>query len=170
MMVPAKSVLVPSVAELPTCQNTLHACAPLMSVTELSVAVVRVVPIWKIHTASGSFWPSRVSSPVSPAEVSAVYTPGTSVCPPRSAVISKSLGCPAATLYAVVRSAFACWATASFAWIVPPTTVPGGNPVIAVPGATPRSPLRMLGPVFVTVEPARTTNESAVPRLIAVAA
>ena len=45
MMVPTKSVLVPSVAELPTCQNTLHACASLISVTELFVAVVSVDPI-----------------------------------------------------------------------------------------------------------------------------
>ena len=30
-MLPAKTVVVPSVAELPTCQNTLQACAPLTS-------------------------------------------------------------------------------------------------------------------------------------------
>jgi hypothetical protein len=40
--------------------------------------------------------------------------------------------------------------------MVPLLTVPGGNPVTAVPGLTPRSPLITLGPVFVTVVPART--------------
>ncbi len=72
MIVPTNEVSVPSVAELPTCQNTLHLCAPPMSDTELALAVVRVDPIWKIQTADGSFWASRVSSPVSSAAVSAV--------------------------------------------------------------------------------------------------
>jgi hypothetical protein len=44
------------------------------------------------------------------------------------------------------------------------TTVPGGKPVIAVPGLTPRSPEITEGPVFVTVWPANTANEVAVPR------
>ena len=33
MMVPAKTEAVPSVAELPTCQKTLHGCAPLIRFT-----------------------------------------------------------------------------------------------------------------------------------------
>jgi hypothetical protein len=48
--------------------------------------------------------------------------------------------------------------------MVPPVTVPGGNPVTAVPGLTPRSPLMALGPVLVTVVPARTAKLPAVPR------
>jgi hypothetical protein len=44
MIVPAKSVVVPNVAELPTCQNTLHACAPFSRVTSLADAVVNVDP------------------------------------------------------------------------------------------------------------------------------
>ncbi len=58
---------------------------------------------------------------------------------------------------------WACNATASAAWIVPPTTVPGGKPVIAVPGLTPRSPTRTVGPVFVTVVAPSTAKLPAVP-------
>ncbi len=44
-MVPAKFVVVPRVAELPTCQKTLHACAPFSNTTLLDEAVVRVEPL-----------------------------------------------------------------------------------------------------------------------------
>jgi hypothetical protein len=44
-MFPAKTVSVPSVADDPTCQKTLHACAPLTSRTVEAVAVVKVDPI-----------------------------------------------------------------------------------------------------------------------------
>src|SRR5207245_6085976 len=75
---------------------------------------------------------------------------------------------PAASLYAVVRSVWAWAAAASPVWIVP-FTVPGPpsivkNPVTAVPGLTPRSPLTVVPPVLVTVEPARTPNVAADPR------
>jgi len=42
-------------------------------------------------------------------------------------------------------------------------TIPGGKPVISLPGQTPKSPKRMVGPVFVTVDPANTAKDSAVP-------
>src|SRR3984893_1994894 len=42
--------------------------------------------------------------------------------------------------------------------------MPGGNPVIAVPGLTPTSPLITVEPVLVTVEPARTPKLPAVSR------
>src|ERR1700685_4193058 len=71
---------------------------------------------------------------------------------------------PAASLYAVVRSDWAPPATPSALWIVPLDTMPGGNPVTAVPGLTPRFPLMVLGPVLVTVVPARTAKLPAVPR------
>jgi hypothetical protein len=45
-IVPTKVVLVPSVAELPTCQNTLHGEAPLMRLTVLFDAVIKVEPAW----------------------------------------------------------------------------------------------------------------------------
>ncbi len=42
---PWNIVPVPSVAELPTCQNTLHAEAPLIRTTDEALAVVSVLPI-----------------------------------------------------------------------------------------------------------------------------
>lgn len=67
-MLPTKLVAVPSVAELPTCQNTLQALAPLMRTTWAAVVVVMVEPIWKTKTLLALFWPSRVRIPVSWAE------------------------------------------------------------------------------------------------------
>ncbi len=84
-MVPAKLVVVPSVADVPTCQNTLHACAPFSSTTELPEAVVSVDPIWKMKTASASPSPLRVTAPVRAMLVEDAYTPGVNVVPPRSA-------------------------------------------------------------------------------------
>jgi hypothetical protein len=49
IMVPANVVLVPSVAELPTCQNTSPDVAPPLRMTSLFVAaVVSVDTIWKM--------------------------------------------------------------------------------------------------------------------------
>jgi hypothetical protein len=48
-------------------------------------------------------------------------------------------------------------------WIVPPVTVPGGKPVTAVPGLTPKSPVMIVGPVLVTVEAPRTAKPCAEP-------
>src|SRR5665811_2258297 len=45
-------------------------------------------------------------------------------------------------------------------------TTPGGKPVTAVPGLTPRFPTMMLEPVLVTVEPPRTPKLAAVPSVI----
>src|ERR1700694_1369400 len=45
---PANEVAVPRVAELPTCHQTPQAEAPLVSVIDEAVAVVSVVPIWKM--------------------------------------------------------------------------------------------------------------------------
>ena len=59
---------VPSVAELPTFQNTLQACAPLTSLTRLADAVISVEPAWKTKAAFGSPWASSVSVPVSPSD------------------------------------------------------------------------------------------------------
>jgi hypothetical protein len=67
-MVPRKLVPVPIVAELPICQYTLQARAPLVSSTRLLVAVVSVEPAWKTKTAPASPSAFRVSVPVSPIE------------------------------------------------------------------------------------------------------
>src|SRR5580692_51073 len=42
-------------------------------------------------------------------------------------------------------------------------TMPGGKPVMAVPGLRPRLPETTEAPVLVMVEPARTANEASVP-------
>ena len=80
----------PRVAELPTCQKTLHACVPLIRLTWLADAVVSVlVAAWKTNTALGSPPPSSVSVPVKPNEEAELYTPGCRVWPPRSATIGE---------------------------------------------------------------------------------
>src|SRR3990172_9214042 len=52
---------------------------------------------------------------------------------------------------------------ASAACVSPPVTLPGGKPVIALPGLTPRSPKMVVGPVLVTVWPPRTAKLAAEP-------
>ena len=64
MIFPTKLVVVPSVAELPTCQYTLPEWPPLVGVTLLLDAVVSVLPILKIKTALGLPWALRVRFPV----------------------------------------------------------------------------------------------------------
>src|SRR5687768_7694707 len=68
-----------------------------------------------------------------------------------------------------MASLLAWAATASPAWIVP-FTIPGGKPVTALPGLTPRLPVTTVGPVLVTVELPSTANDNAVPRPGSVAA
>ena len=63
---PAKVEVVPSVAELPIDQNTLHAWAPLIRRTLLDEAVVSEEPAWKMKTVSGLPWASSVRVPVRP--------------------------------------------------------------------------------------------------------
>jgi hypothetical protein len=60
MIVPTNRVLVPRVADVPTCQKTWQLCASFSSTTRLLDAVVRPDPIWKTNTASGSPSASRV--------------------------------------------------------------------------------------------------------------
>jgi hypothetical protein len=68
---------------------------------------------------------------------------------------------PEASRNAVVRSSLAWRTIGSGSKCCTPFTVPGGNPVVAVPGLTPRSPLMLVGPVLVTVEPARIAKVAA---------
>ncbi len=95
--------------------------------------------------------------------------PAVRVRPPSSVATLVVGVCPAALLYATVRSDCACAATAS-AECCDPFTRPGGNPVTAVPGLTPRSPEIADGPVLVTCWPASTAKLAAVPSGTAVAA
>ena len=63
-MLPLKTEAVLRVAELPTCQNTLHAFAKLINVTVLLTDVVSVDAIWKMKTLLGLLSPSSVTFPV----------------------------------------------------------------------------------------------------------
>jgi hypothetical protein len=51
----------------------------------------------------------------------------------------------------------------SAAWIDPPLTMPDETPVTAAPGHAPRSPSITVAPVLVTLAPASTANDVAVP-------
>jgi hypothetical protein len=62
---PTNAVVVPRVAELPTCQNTLQLLPPLITLTEEALAVVSVLPILKRKTAFGFPCASRINDPVS---------------------------------------------------------------------------------------------------------
>jgi hypothetical protein len=103
---PTKFVPDPSVAELPIAQKTLHACAPLINATLAFDAVVSAEPIWKTQAAFALPCASRVKVPVRPADEPYLYTPATSVFPPRSPVRVVAAR-PAATLYAFNASACA---------------------------------------------------------------
>lgn len=152
-------------AELPTWKKTLQADAPLVKLMELPVSVRSVDPAWKTNIAAGSPWALRVSEPPISSEDAELYTPGPNVWPAPMNMGTLVAGVsPAAVLYAVVRSDWAIAATVVAAWMVPPVTTPGGNPVTAVPGLTPTSPLMRLRPVLVTVVPAITAKLLAVPR------
>ena len=83
-------------AELVTCQNTLHDCAPRVRLTRLSVAVTRSDPTWKMNTEVGSFCPSRVTVPVRAMVAGDLYTPETRVWPPRLALTVLVVAAPAA--------------------------------------------------------------------------
>ena len=62
-MIPLKTEVVPRVAELPTCQNTLNAWAPPLKMTCRPEVTVSVDAIWKMKTAFASPRASRVRSP-----------------------------------------------------------------------------------------------------------
>lgn len=64
-IVPWKLDPVPSVAELPTCQKTLHAWAPFSKMISLAEADVSPEPAWKINTAFELPAPFRVKGPFS---------------------------------------------------------------------------------------------------------
>src|SRR5579859_1333299 len=81
--------------------------------------------------------------------------PAVNVCPTKSPATVVPPDRPAASRYPAVNAAWAWAAAPSALWIAPPAS-PGGNPVTAVPGLTPTSPETTVGPVLVTVDPART--------------
>ena len=89
-MLPTIAVVEPMVAELPTCQNTLHGCTPPVSTTLLPGPVMSVLTLWKIKTELAL--PAKVKVPVNESPELAAYTPGESVWPPRSVFIDAVAG------------------------------------------------------------------------------
>ncbi len=81
--------------------------------------------------------------------------------PAKSPVRTVGFGIAATSLYAVLASEIGPVADIKAA----PVKSPGGNPVMATP-AVPISPVMMVGPVFVRVDPLRAPNGAAVPRFI----
>jgi len=163
---PLKTEFAPRVAELPTYQNTLHACAPLVKRTMLEPAVVSVDEDLKIKTALGSPSASSVTVPVIPNVPAAEsYTHAFLIVPPSSVGMVAVMISEAKLLYAVSRSFCACTAVA-FAIKLTPFKTPGGNPVTEFPGLKPRFPVTIPGPV--TVDPAIIAKPSAEDRLTGV--
>jgi hypothetical protein len=64
-MLPSNDVLVPRVAELPTCQNKPSSGPPLITWTTELLAVVKLFPISKTHNALSLPCALSVSVPVS---------------------------------------------------------------------------------------------------------
>ena len=144
-MVPWKAEPVPSVAELPTCQKTLQAWAPLVRTTELAESVMSVEEgAWKMQTAFGSPPAFRVSAPPTSSDDEALYTPGAScACRCRRADGAGDAAAGPSPGRIVVRGGQVGLGVCRDG--VGPVhgagiTMPGGNPVTAVPGLTPRSP------------------------------
>ncbi len=67
-ILPVNAVPVPSVAALPTCQNTLPARPLLIMTTDELGAVTSVLAIWKTQTPVGSPRASSTSCPVNGAD------------------------------------------------------------------------------------------------------
>ena len=155
--VPWNRAPVPIVAELPTCQKTLHELAPPVIEMRVPEPIVSVDAAWNTHTESAL--PASVSAPVSASESAPPeYTPGVSDRPFNWLRPERVGVRDAATSYAVVVSRWA-WAAAASVRCTTPFTTPGDgapNPVIEVPGETPTSPFTTDGPVFVTALAPRT--------------
>jgi len=81
--------------------------------------------------------------------------------PAKSPVRTVGFGIAATSLYAVLASAICPVSDVERE----PVYIPGGNPVMETP-AVPISPVMMVGPVFVIVDPLRAPNDAAVPRFI----
>ena len=124
MTVPTNVVLVPSVAELPTCQNTLQGCAPLIRRTAAAGRGDQRRAGLEDEDGVGVALASRVTVPVRAMLVEAGRRPG-------EGLAAEVAGGPSRTGPAggvvVRRGEVACaWsATASAAWMLPLMTSPG---------------------------------------------
>ena len=156
-MVPWKVEPVPIVAELPTCQKTLQAWAPLVRRIVVPVSVPRVERGLEYEDRV------RVALRVQGQRTADVQRGGGVVYTGREGVAGADEAADGSRFDSPGGIVVARWSSRPGRpprrrrpCAMAPFTVPGGNPVTAVPGLTPRSPLMTLGPVLVTVVPART--------------
>ena len=162
-MFPTNAVPAPIVALPPTCQNTLDPLHVWVPPTATPVVLDSAPPIRKIHGPA----PVRVSgAPDNCASASKQYTPGARFCPPRSwPVRLVPHVMPSRSSYTSAASNRDWAATASPAWVELPAASVIGSPITCPPGPTPTSPVTLVTPELVTVDPARTAKLSAEPRL-----
>lgn len=85
------------------------------------------------------------------AEVGNVYVPGPKVRPPRSDAASAIVGVDARALVYALRHADSALQAAVPPADVTPVHLPGGKPVMPVPGQVPQSPVITVAPVLVSV-------------------
>ena len=146
-----------SVAELLAIQYTLHALAPLVSVTLASSVVVIDEPVLKTNVALSSPPASRVTVPETLMAPDSPYTPEVSV--PEIVLSSCVTGAEATVSSASFMSARACVSPSPEVVIVPLTWL--FRPLTALP---PTSPVMADVPVPVTAPLASTANGAAAPR------
>ena len=143
-----------SVAELLAIQYTLHALAPLVSVTLASSVVVIDEPVLKTNVALPSPPASRVTVPETLMAPDSPYTPEVSV--PEIVLSSCVTGAEATVSSASFMSARACVSPSPEVVIVPLTWL--FRPLTALP---PTSPVMADVPVPVTAPLASTANGAA---------
>jgi hypothetical protein len=118
-----KVEFVPSVAELPTCQKMLHACAPFTMVIVLALDVITVETALMMKTADGSPSASNVRFVELDKLEPDAYVPALRVCPPRSKFVSVTAVGILRSLYAVVKSVCAIEAALFVILVVPPMVI-----------------------------------------------
>jgi hypothetical protein len=178
---PTNDVVVPRVAELPTTQSTLSVelppsmstlePLPVMSVLDVTKAMVWLLNPWKLRVRTPPV--SRLAAPASYTVMAEPFTVpdapvARSVCPVRSEL--KREEAPPRVVMAVTAAVASLWPPAAIAVLViilfggAPEKVMVPEPVTAVPGETPRSALRVVAPVLVTVAAPSTEKFHADPR------
>jgi hypothetical protein len=128
------------------------------------LAVITVDPTWKYQASLGDPVPARVKVPVRNAELLKLYVPGERTMPPRSNPV-REVAPPRLAIALNAANASLRGAAALIEIILDPLKIPGGNPVVDVP-VVPRSPVMIVGPVFVTAAALRTPKDAADPSVI----
>ena len=168
---PSNDVLEPMVALLATFQNIPAPAPVLITFTVEPEDVISELSNWNTQAALAFPWPSSVTVPVKLLTANGtVYTPGKIVSPTKSALNRVPPPRSPKFVRAMVRSNWACAATAVVVWTNPPVTcgsavaTPGEelNAVIEVPGETPTLPTTVLVGTLVTAVAPRIAKLSKV--------